>query len=53
MPVEYEPFSARFRDNPYPVYRELRERAPLHFAPESGCYCLSRHEDVLFALNHP
>src|SRR5262245_12124279 len=53
MPVEYEPFSARFRESPYPIYRELRERAPLHFAPESDCYCLSRHEDVLFALNHP
>src|SRR5262245_12935397 len=53
MPVEYEPFSARYRENPYPLYRELREHAPVHFAPESGCYCLSRHEDVLFALNHP
>jgi cytochrome P450 len=53
MPIEYEPFSARWRDDPYPAYRELRDRAPLHFAPESDCFCLSRHEDVLFALNHP
>src|SRR5262245_55127695 len=53
MPVEYEPFSARFRDHPYPVYRELRERAPVHYAPESGCWCIARHEDVLFALNEP
>jgi cytochrome P450 len=53
MPIDYEPFSAHFRDDPYPAYRELRERAPVHFAPESGCWCVSRHEDVLFALNHP
>jgi cytochrome P450 len=53
MPVEYEPFSARWRADPYPVYRELRDHAPVHRAPESGCYCVSRHEDVLFALNHP
>jgi len=53
MPIEYEPFSARWRDDPYPAYRELRDHAPLHFAPESDCFCLSRHEDVLFALNHP
>src|SRR5262245_17256286 len=53
MPIEYEPFSARWREDPYPTYRELRERAPLHFAAESDCFCLSRHEDVLFALNHP
>jgi cytochrome P450 len=53
MPLEYEPFSARWRDDPYPAYRELRDRAPVHYAPESKCFCLSRHEDVLFALNHP
>jgi cytochrome P450 len=53
MPLDYEPFSVRWRDDPYPAYRELRDRAPLHFAPESDCFCLSRHEDVLFALNHP
>jgi len=53
MPIEYEPFSAGWRADPYPAYRELREHAPLHYAPESECYCLSWHEDVLFALNHP
>ena len=53
MPVDYEPFSARFRDQPYPAYRALREHAPVHYAPESGCWCVARHEDVLFALNEP
>ena len=53
MPIEYEPFSARFRDHPYPAYRELRDRAPVHYAPESGCWCVSRYEDVLQVLNHP
>jgi len=53
MPVDYEPFSARFRDHPYPVYRELRDHAPVHYAPQSGCWCVSRHEDVLHVLNHP
>jgi len=53
MAVDYEPFSARFREHPYPAYRELRDRAPVHYAPESGCWCVARHEDVLFALNHP
>jgi cytochrome P450 len=53
MATLYEPFSARWREDPYPAYRELRDRAPVHFAPESACWCVSRHEDVLFALNHP
>ncbi len=53
MAIEYEPFSARWRGDPYPAYRELRDRAPVHFAPESGCWCVSRYEDVLQILNHP
>ena len=53
MAVEYEPFSARWRGDPYPAYRELRERAPVLFAPESGCWCISRYEDVLHVVNHP
>jgi cytochrome P450 len=53
MPVDYDPLSPRFRDDPYPVYRELRDHAPVHFAPVSGMYCLSRHEDVAEALVHP
>ena len=53
MSIDYEPFSARWRGDPYPAYRELRDRAPVHFAPESGCWCVSRYEDVLHVLNHP
>jgi cytochrome P450 len=53
MAIAYEPFSDRGREDPYPVYRELRDRAPVHFAPESGCWCISRYEDVAHVLNHP
>jgi cytochrome P450 len=53
MAVAYEPFSDRSRADPYPVYRELRDHAPVHFAQESGCWCVSRYEDVLHILNHP
>ena len=52
MAVEYEPFDTRWRDDPYPVYRELRDRDPVHWAPAAGVYCVSRHEDVLFVLTH-
>jgi cytochrome P450 len=51
--VRYEPFSPEWRADPYPVYRELRDREPVHFAPESGCWCVSRYDDVLFALKNP
>ena len=53
MTLEYEPMSKRWRVDPYPVYRELRERDPVHWAPESGCYCVSRYDDALFVLKNP
>ena len=53
MSVEYEPLSPSFRDDPYPIYRRLRDEAPVHFAPEARMYCVSRHADVGFVLKRP
>jgi cytochrome P450 len=53
MSVAFEPFSPHWRSDPYPLYRQLRDSAPVHRAPESGIYCLSRHEDVSNALKDP
>ncbi len=53
MPVLYEPFSSEWRSDPYPVYRELRDHDPVHWAPESDCFCISRYEDVLYVLKNP
>ena len=50
MSLHYEPMSKAHWADPYPVYRELRETAPVYRAPESGLYCVSRYEDVAFAL---
>lgn len=50
MNLDYDPFSPRFRDDPYPAYRALREHAPVHFAPESKLFRVSRHEDVSHVL---
>ncbi len=51
--VEYDPFSPQWRRDPYPKYRELRDRAPVHFAPEANVWCISRYEDVFGVLNDP
>ena len=53
MSVRYEPFSRDDRDDPFPVYRELRDHAPVHWAPESKCYCVSRYTDVMAILKDP
>jgi cytochrome P450 len=51
--IDYDPFSPRWRADPYAAYRMLRKDAPVHRAPESGMFCVSRYEDVAFALKRP
>lgn len=41
----WDPRDPSFRADPYPWYRELRERAPVHLHPEVG-YVISRYADV-------
>lgn len=51
--VDYEPLSSATRRDPYPVFAALRSHDPVHFAPESGAYCISRYDDAVFVLKHP
>jgi cytochrome P450 len=48
--VAYNPYAYQTHEDPYPVYAELRARAPLYRNEEIGFWALSRHEDVLAAL---
>jgi len=47
---EYDPFDPAVVADPYPVYRWLREEAPLHHADRTDTFVLSRYEDVSWAL---
>jgi hypothetical protein len=44
--VDYDPFSAEVYDDPFPVYRRLRDEAPVHYLEEFDCWFLSRFEDI-------
>ncbi|WP_067822093.1 cytochrome P450 [Nocardia inohanensis] len=46
--VRFNPFGAEFRRDPYPMYRELRERKPVH--KTLGMWVLTRHADVRAVL---
>ena len=46
----YSPFSKAIFDNPYPVYRRLRDEAPVYRDPEDRWWVLSRFDDVSRAL---
>ncbi|HYU38453.1 MAG TPA: cytochrome P450 [Acidimicrobiia bacterium] len=48
-PVEFDPFSEEFFNNPYELYRRLRDEAPVYFSERYGFYALSRFADVLAA----
>jgi cytochrome P450 len=46
----YSPFSKWIFDDPYPVYRRLRDEAPVYRDPDERWWVLSRFDDVADAL---
>lgn len=44
--VYYDPYDVDINADPYPVYRRLREEAPLYYNERHDFYALSRFEDV-------
>ena len=48
--VEYNPFGPDAQYNPYPVWKQLRDEAPVYHNPDFGFYALSRYDDVLAAF---
>lgn len=44
--VQLNPRDPRFYGNPYPVYEELRQRAPIFYWEAFGFTCFVNHEDV-------
>jgi len=53
MSLDYDPMSERWHEDPYPAYRRLRDESPVHFAPETNAWCVSRYDDVQHVLNDP
>ena len=46
-PVYFDPFDQEIKANPYPVYRRLRDEAPLYYNAEHDFYLVSRFDDVM------
>ena len=49
----YDPFAADFYDDPFPVYRWMRDEAPVYYSERWGWWALSRFEDVRAAATDP
>ena len=44
--VSYDPYDVVLNADPYPMYRRMREEAPLYYNEKYNFYALSRYEDV-------
>jgi cytochrome P450 len=48
--IDFDPLSPEQRRDPYPVYAQARERAPVFYAERFGFWVVTRYEDVLAVL---
>lgn len=46
----FDPFSEDYFNNPFEIYRRMRNEAPLYYDADRDFYALTRHEDVAAAL---
>lgn len=48
----YDPFDFEIDDDPYPVWKRMRDATPLYYNEKFGFYALSRYEDVARELTN-
>lgn len=48
--VVFDPFSEEYFNNPFDIYRRMREETPLYYDEKEDFYALTRHEDVAAAF---
>ena len=47
----YDPYDFAIDDDPYPIWKRLRDEAPLYYNEKYNFYALSRYEDVARELH--
>jgi cytochrome P450 len=52
MDVAFDPLAFDTED-PYPIYRRLRDEAPVHYSAERRTYSVTRFDDVMHVLKTP
>src|SRR5882724_417876 len=50
---DFNPFAGDVKDNPYPLYAQLRETDPVHWSDDLGFWLVSSYETVQHALRAP
>ena len=49
----FDPYSEQYFNDPFDIYRRMRDEAPIYYDTGRDFYALSRHEDVAAALKDP
>ncbi|MGI5321431.1 cytochrome P450 [Actinomadura nitritigenes] len=49
-PLVFDPYDYEFHEDPYPLYRRLRDEAPVFHAERDDLWVVSRHADVFDVL---
>ena len=52
-PLHFNPLIPPHLENPYPVYAQAREQAPVFFSPLHDAWVVARYDDVLASLRDP
>lgn len=48
--LKFNPVAQEYFDNPYEIYKRMRDEAPIYYDEDEDFYALTRHEDVAAAL---
>ena len=49
-PAHWDPFNQTYFYNPYPVFKKLREKAPIYYNEEYDFYAVSRYDEAQMVL---
>lgn len=50
---QYDPFAPERRANPYPLYHQMREEAPVHWSESQQAWLCTRYADCVDVLRDP
>ena len=53
MAIDFAPYTDDWKTDPFPIYREMRDEAPVYFAKHSSSWCVFRYDDVEHVLKTP
>ena len=51
--MNFSPFDSQHWDDPYPVYRELRDQETLHFSSQANAFCVTRYDEAAAVFKQP